>query len=219
CSSDLAQSRAAASAWMEPYENADRKPTMAAMTPAQPLLQRIAEGDRRAVDECIDQYSGLIWSLARRFLRNEADAEEAVQEIFIDIWTSAGRFDATKSAEATFVSLLARRRLIDRARHAGREPPRDSLDDHAAVLHRDDHLTVEADAESRRVMRAIDALNTDQQQVLRMSTWLGMSHAAIAETTAMPLGTVKSHLRRGLAAVRKQLGIASPSHLEEGGRS
>lgn len=172
------------------------------------LLQRIAAGDRAAVSECIDRYSGLVWSLARRFLAIEADAEEAVQDVFMELWTKADRFDPDKAAEATFVSMLARRRLIDRVRRERRSPDQTPLADVEHTLGQDGHAAIEASAESRRVLQAIERMAPDQRRVLRMATWLGMTHAAIAEETEIPLGTVKSHLRRGLSRIREQLGIA-----------
>ena len=93
------------------------------------LLDRIADGDQQAVARCIDTYGGLVWSLARRFLVNEADAEEAVQEIFMEIWENAGRYDAGVAAEVTFVSMIARRRLIDRRRKLSRDPVAEPLDE------------------------------------------------------------------------------------------
>ena len=90
------------------------------MTAEPTLLERIGRGDRTAVAECIDTYGGLVWSLARQFQANEADAEESVQEIFMEIWTRANRYDAGKASEATFISMLARRRLIDRIRRQQR---------------------------------------------------------------------------------------------------
>ena len=173
------------------------------------LLERIANGDRNAVALCIQRYSGLVWSLARRFIANEADAEEAVQDVFIELWSNAKRFDAQKSGEATFVSLVARRRLIDRARREQRVPDSQPLADVEPLLSRDGHVAIESSAESRRVMKVIEAMNPDQQQVVRMSTWLGMTHQAIADQTNLPLGTVKSHLRRGLSRIREQLGVAA----------
>lgn len=171
------------------------------------LLQRIATGDRSAVSECIDRYSGLVWSLARRFIAIEADAEEAVQDVFIDLWSKADRFDPEKSAEATFVSMLARRRLIDRVRRERRAPDQKPLADVEHKLGQDGHAAIEASAESDRVLQAIEGMAPDQRRVLRMATWLGMTHTAIAEETDLPLGTVKSHLRRGLNRIRKQLGV------------
>ncbi len=173
----------------------------------EPLLTRIGRGDRAAVTQCIDKYSGLVWSLARRFIANEADAEEAVQEIFMEVWSTADRFDANRSGEATFVSMIARRRLIDRVRKTGREPGSEPLQDVEHLLTKDGHLALEASVETKRVMGVIETMKTEQRQVVHMSTWLGMSHGAIAERMNLPLGTVKSHLRRGLTRIREELGF------------
>ncbi len=86
------------------------------------ILQRIAKKDKMAVEECFDKYGGLVWSIAKKFTNSREDAEDAVQDIFIDIWKYAGRFDAAKSAESSFIVLLARRRLIDRLRKFNRQP-------------------------------------------------------------------------------------------------
>jgi RNA polymerase sigma-70 factor (ECF subfamily) len=175
------------------------------------LLERIAHGDKAAVAACIERYSGLVWSLARRFLANNADAEEAVQDVFMELWSNAASFDPARAAEATFVSMLARRRLIDRLRKHRREPERQDLANVEHLLSRDGQSAIEAHAESGRVLHVIEQMEPDQRQVLRMATWLGMTHAKIAEETGLPLGTVKSHLRRGLIRIREQLGIAPES--------
>ena len=170
------------------------------------LLERIARGDRKAVALCIERYSGLVWSLARRFISNPADAEEAVQDVFMELWTRADRFDAKRAGEATWISLVARRRLIDRARREHRSPDSKPLADAGHLLSQDAYQAVEANVETQRVMKVIDAMKPEQRQVVRMATWLGMTHAAIADELGLPLGTVKSHLRRGLERVRQQLG-------------
>lgn len=170
------------------------------------LLERIGGGDQAAVALCVERYSGLVWSLARRFIAVEADAEDAVQEIFVEIWNTAARFDPAKSAEATFISMIARRRLIDRLRKHKREPERENLEDVEYALSGDGHRALEASAETEKVVEVLNEMRPEQQQVIRMSTWLGMSHSAIAEETGMPLGTVKSLLRRGLMQIREQLG-------------
>lgn len=89
---------------------------------SQSILERIAAGEQHAVNECLDRYGNLVWSLARRYLRNAADAEDAVQDIFIDIWSSAGRYDRNIASEVAFISTIARRRLIDKLRKADRRP-------------------------------------------------------------------------------------------------
>ena len=82
------------------------------------VLQRIASGDPAAVRECIDQYGPLVWSTARRLSRTPSDAEwTQPREIFLDIWRSAGRFDASQGSDKVFIAMIAaRRRLIDRLR-------------------------------------------------------------------------------------------------------
>ena len=84
------------------------------------VLQRVAAGDMAAMQECIDEYGGLIWSLARRFCASPADAEDATQEVFIALWENAGKFDESKGAEVTYVAMIARRRLIDSGRKSQR---------------------------------------------------------------------------------------------------
>ena len=68
----------------------------------QAILQRIAKGDKSAVQDCLDAYGGLVWSIARKMLRNSDEAEDVVQEIFTDIWKNAARFDESKSSETTY---------------------------------------------------------------------------------------------------------------------
>ena len=169
-------------------------------------LERIADGDRNAVAECIETYSGLVWSLSRRFLSNHADAEEVVQEIFMELWEKAHRFDSRTAGEATFVSMVARRRLIDKRRKLNKEPDSQPLAEVEHALSEEGQAVLEASAETQRVLAVLETLQPEQQEVINMSSWLGMSHGAIAEQTGIPLGTVKSHLSRGLHTIREALG-------------
>src|ERR1700677_2228173 len=89
------------------------------------VLQRMASGDTAAVRECMDRYGALVWSLARRLSRTASDAEDAAQEIFLDIWRSAARYDASQASDKVFIATIARRRLIDRLRKRSAEPPMD----------------------------------------------------------------------------------------------
>ncbi len=177
------------------------------------ILERIASGDRAAVSACIDTYSGLVWSLARRFLSNPADAEDAVQEIFLELWEKAGRFDGSVAAESTFIAMIARRRLIDRRRKLDREPASRPLDDVEHSLCEDAQQVLEASAEVQRVVEVISTMKPEQQEVIGMASWLGMSHGAISKQTGIPLGTVKSYMSRGLAKIRDVLG--EPGRPEE----
>lgn len=176
------------------------------------MLLAVARGDSRAVRDCMDRYSGLVWSIARRMSPNETDAEDAVQEIFIDLWKSAHRFDPEKSAEKTFVVMIARRRLIDRLRRFKRVPEMDSIDhENAPDIGVNAHERMERDAEAQFAMDALDKLRPEQRQLVELSVLKGIPHGEIAATTGIPLGTVKSHIRRGLIALREALDVPPPS--------
>ena len=180
-----------------------------------PILSRIAAGDGQAVQECMDRYGGLVWSLARRMAPTVA--EDAVQEIFIDLWKSAGRYDPSKASEKTFIATVARRRLIDRLRRQGRRPQMRSLpepDEPTAEPAVDEHLVIERGAEARSAAKYLNELRPEQRNVIRLSVVEGMSHSEIANATGIAIGTVKSHIFRGLAKVRARLAEAEAAAQE-----
>lgn len=171
------------------------------------ILQRIANGDRDAVEDCLKKYGGLVWSIARKMLRNTDEAEDAVQEIFVDIWKNAGRFDESKASETTFVAMIARRRLIDKIRHSARRISADSLDDMLSEPFTSADKDMQTGLEAEQAAEAMRNLRPEQQQVLKLSIVQGMSHQEISDATGMPLGTVKTHARRGILQVREYLGL------------
>jgi RNA polymerase sigma-70 factor (ECF subfamily) len=176
---------------------------------AETILNRIARGDKTAVQECLDKYGGLVWSLARRMSPNTEDAEDAVQEIFIDIWKNADRFDEEQSSETTFIAMIARRRLIDRLRHSNRRISAGSLEDmHSEPTIRADE-EMQASIEAKNAARVLRTLRPEQRQILILSIVQGLSHQEIAEALKMPLGTVKTHARRGLLLAREFLEMNS----------
>jgi len=170
------------------------------------VLKRIASGESDAVRECIEQYGALVWSLARRLSRTAADAEDATQDIFLQIWRNAARFDESKGSEKVFITMIARRRLIDRLRKSAAEPAMDSSD---AVLDSvawsDPGTSPETSLEAAQALRALAELRPEQRQVLELGLLQGLTQAEIATRLSMPLGTVKSYMRRGLLRVRECL--------------
>lgn len=173
----------------------------------QGILHRIANGEQQAVQECLDKYGGLIWSIARKMLRNTEEAEDAVQEIFVDIWKNASRFDESRASETTFIAMIARRRLIDKIRYATRRLSPDSLDDVLLEPFTRADQQMQTGVEAEEAAKALRNLRPEQQQVLRLSIVQGMSHQEISDATGMPLGTVKTHARRGILQVRDYLGL------------
>ncbi len=130
-----------------------------------------------------------------------------MQDIFIDIWKYAGRFDAEKSGEASFISLIARRRLIDRLRKSNRQPQtffsEEVIQNHSGNFGKKLQTYIEA----KEVIQHLNRLKPQQQQVIRMSICGGMSQSEIAEAIGLPLGTVKSHIRRGFQKIRDSFPI------------
>ena len=181
----------------------------------QAILQRIANGDKNAVQDCLNVYGGLIWSLARRMSPNTDDAEDAVQEIFIDIWKNAARFDSAQSSETTFVAMIARRRLIDRLRYSNRRISADSLEDVVTEPANRSDIDLQICIEAKEAAQALETLRPEQRQVLQLSIIQGLSHQEISQAMGMPLGTVKTHARRGLMQVRKFLGLGNSQNDKE----
>lgn len=178
------------------------------LSTAESILPRVAAGEPRAVQECMDRYGGLVWSLSRRFSVDREEAEDAVQEVFVEIWHMAGRYDQALASEITFIAMIARRRLIDRGRrrqHAIRPEPLEV----GQVLPSDDRAQelVDVGDEVERAQAALAQLRPDEQRVLHLSIYEGLSHDQISKATALPLGTVKTHVRRGLIRVRELLGV------------
>lgn len=183
-----------------------------------PLLERVADGDQDAMRALIKRYSGLVWSLVRRKIGSQSDAEDLVQEIFADVWKSAHRYDASMGSEDTFVAMITRRRIIDQIRRIGRTPTSVTLDApnaQRACSESDDVEQLDTKGNAGRVMRVLRSLRPERRQTIELAIVHGLSHSQIAESTGMPLGTVKAHLRRGLDEVRTLLAPQLPAESKE----
>jgi len=169
-----------------------------------PLLPRIASGDERAVRECVARYGPLVWSLARRWSSDPSDAEDAVQEIFIDLWRTAARYDVSRTSEAGWVAMIGRRRLIDRARRRERLPAMESIPDDFDMAD-DSERDLDREWRAEQARAVLRELPPAQRRMLELSLLHGKTHDEIARETETPLGTVKSHIRRGLQRARDLL--------------
>lgn len=170
-----------------------------------PLLPRIAAGDDLAVRECVARYGPLIWALTRRWSPDARDLEDIVQEVFVDLWRSAGRYDPSRATEAGWVAMVTRRRLIDRMRRRQRAVELEPLPDDFDLP--DDREPVDLDQQARveRAHAVLQHLPATQRTMLELSLVHGRTHDEIARETGTPLGTVKSHIRRGLQRARALL--------------
>lgn len=174
--------------------------------PSDQLLHRVSAGEAQAVQECIGRFGGLVWALARRSGLPEADLEDAVHEIFTELWHNGHKYDPQIASEAAFVAIIARRRLIDRRRRIGRRPTTQELTEFNSG-EASNPLPANPDVaeEAAVAAKALETLSSEQQRVLRLSVYEGLSHELISRATGLPLGTVKTHARRGLLRLREML--------------
>ena len=144
------------------------------------------------------RYAPLVWSLAKKLSRDVNTLEEVVQEIFVEIWRSAGRFDPEKASEGTFIAMIARRRVIDRQRRLTRSETPLELQESSAGAEDAGLEAVDTRDEAGRASAALALLKPEQRRLILMSVVEGLTHEEIATATGLPLGTIKSHIRRGL---------------------
>lgn len=175
------------------------------------LLGRVAQGDPSAFGELYDQIAPRVLGLVRRLLIDHAQSEEVTQEIFLEIWQTASRYEAQRGGASTWIMTMAHRRAVDRIRssQAGRDrDTRIGIRDLAVAF---DHVaeTVETRLEHDRVEKAMSRLTQLQRQAVSLAYYGGYSHREVADMLHIPLGTVKTRLRDGLIRLRDELGVAS----------
>jgi RNA polymerase sigma-70 factor (ECF subfamily) len=171
------------------------------------LLPQIAAGNPGAVETFLRRHQNMVWGLARRFCRGAEDAEDATQEIFVEVWKSADRYNPDYGSEVTFLMTIARRRLIDRARRQGRRPATELLEDAGTLPASPIADQAELQDEVQRGQQALGQLRPEQREVLDLALGQGRTHHEISVAIGIPLGTVKSHARRGLMRLRELLGV------------
>jgi RNA polymerase sigma-70 factor (ECF subfamily) len=169
-------------------------------------MNRVAAGDEEAIAELYDRFGPLVYKVAWQFQPSHAEAEDAVQEIFVRLWQTADRFDPRRAKLVTWVMLIARRHLIDRLRRSSVRPQPRSLegDQHgeaAAVLPGQRLVNAEV---NERLLDRIRELPELQQIVIERAYLQGYTLREVSEQLDAPLGTIKSALSRGLARLRER---------------
>jgi len=169
------------------------------------LMARIAAGEQRAVEDLCDRFGGLVYRIARQLLPTNAEAEDAVQEVFLRLWKTADRYDPERAKLVTWVILLSRRHVIDRLRRKNSRPrtvsaPTDILP--AAV---GPQPAVERDEEGQHLRKAVATLPEMQRVVIEKAYFQGFTLREVSVQLDLPLGTVKSALSRGLARLRDRI--------------
>lgn len=168
-----------------------------------PLLAAVAQGDARAMKQCIEVHGPLVWGIVRRRVKDHFAAEDLVQEIFTEVWKSSGRHDSAIASEAGFISMIARRRAIDWLRRQQRLPEMESLPEKSEIPAESSVPGVGMDRDT--LWAALQRLPDETRRLFVLHFEKGMTHAEIAELTGQPLGSVKTRLRRGLIEARALL--------------
>ena len=175
------------------------------------LLLRVATSDQRAFSELYDVIAPRMLGLVRHVLKDHAQSEEVVQEVLLEVWQTAPRFDPNKGKAVTWMLTMAHRRAIDRVRSAQSSRDRDikigirDLDrDFDSVAER-----VEIRIEHDRVEKALSRLTELQRQAVELAYYGGYTHSEVSQMLGVPMGTVKTRLRDGMMRLREELGVAS----------
>jgi len=182
-----------------------------AVSPLEELLQHVADGDQAAFAELYDRTSPRLFGLVKRLLRDHAQSEEVTQEVYLEIWQTATRYEPSKGGAIAWMLTMAHRRAVDRVRASQSSRDRDArvgIRDYApefdSVAER-----IEIVLESERVTAALGRLTELQREAVTLAYFGGYSHSEVAALLRIPIGTVKTRLRDGMIRLRDELGVTS----------
>lgn len=173
------------------------------------LMQRVAANEESAIGMLYDRFGSLVFRMAYQSMPSRAEAEDAVQEIFVRLWKTAGRYDQNRSALVTWVMLIARRHLVDKLRRTKARLRTTSIEQPAAANHTaapEPESRMDVDERMAVLMQRIESLPELQRTVVTRAYLGGQTLRQIGEELDTPLGTIKSALSRALVRLRERSG-------------
>lgn len=178
--------------------------------PASAAIARVAAGDREAFAEFYDLVAPVVFGVIVRVLRDRAQAEEVTQEVFVELWRTAARFDPERGSARTWATTIAHRRAVDRVRSEQAARNREAVDAMRADA-RDDDVSdrVTAEADRQQVADAMGELTAVQRDAVTLAFYGGLTYREVAVRLGIPEGTAKTRIRDGLNRLRDLMGVTS----------
>nr|WP_299034601.1 ECF RNA polymerase sigma factor SigK [uncultured Pseudokineococcus sp.] len=175
------------------------------------LLRRVARGDEQAFEALYDAVVGPVYGVVLRVLRDPAQSEEVTQEVMVEIWKQAPRYDASRGSARGWVLTVAHRRAVDRVRSAQASTDREDRVAARDTARAFDVVSEEVEhrLEAEQVRRSLDVLTDLQRESVELAYYGGYTHRQVSEILGIPLGTVKTRLRDGLIRLRDEMGVVA----------
>ena len=172
------------------------------------LLTQVAKGDQAAFEALYDQLSASVYGLIRKVLRNPSQAEEVTQEVLLEVWRTASRFDPARGSASTWVLTIAHRRAIDRVRAEEAASAREQRSAEVPAAVDEVAESVEASMDAERLRRCLAGLTELQRESITLAYYGGYSYAQVAALLDTALGTIKTRIRDGMTRLRACLGVS-----------
>ena len=174
------------------------------------LMAAVARGDEAAFAELYDRMSRMVFGVVRKVVRDPSQSEEVAQEVFVEVWRTATRFESERGSVKTWVLTMAHRRAIDRVRSEQASRDRTERVGHRERMRPFDEVSedVQTRFEHQQVRAALDHLTDLQREAVELAFYGGHTYREVAELLDAPLGTVKTRMRDGLIRLRDVMGVA-----------
>ena len=177
----------------------------------------MARGDAAAFDAVFEQLGPSVFGVVKRVIRDPAQSEEVTQEVLLEVWRTAAKFDAGRGSATAWVMTLAHRRAVDRVRSVQKESERERRIATADIPYDMVTEAVESSLERERVRRCLNSLTELQRESVTLAYYRGYTYGQVASLLGVPTGTVKTRMRDALIRLRDCLGVASEKKLTRAG--